>query len=77
MSTKNCGGCLPVSTRSRHSQGFTCDQNFERIELRAGVEHQNIDALARQVPRCHSPDGAAADDDDVMDGLLALTLHLA
>ena len=37
------------------------------IELRAGVEEEDVDALPRQVPRRHAPRRTAADDDDGVD----------
>ncbi len=40
---------------------------FAPIELLPGIEHEDVDALLRQVPRSHSPGGSAADDDDRVD----------
>ena len=37
------------------------------LELVAGVQHQHLDALLRQVPRGHPAGRAAADDDDGVD----------
>ena len=47
------------------------------IELGARVEHQHVDAFARQVPGGHAAGRAAANDDDGMDLARANDLHPA
>ena len=59
--------------RSRHSQGCTCVQYFDAIELRSGIEQQHRNALTRQVPRRHAARGAAADHDDRIDAAGRMT----
>ena len=59
------------------SHGCTCVQYFARSNSIAGIEEQDLDALAGQVPGRHASGCSAADDDHGIDPARRDDLHSA
>ena len=66
LSRKNSGGCWPASSLRAASQGLTWLQNWARLNLVPGVQHEDVESLSGKVPGGHPAGCASADDDDVV-----------
>ena len=54
---------------ARRFPGFDMAPELRAIELGASVQHEHVEALAREVPGGHSAGRARTDDDDIVDFL--------